>query len=99
MILIEPINAITSWEDYEYQGHIALYIALKNIYDLLQSGISISGYDLQIEGEEDFSIRKDSKYISLHQVKAGAVRLEQNDKFYFVIGILQNEAEYCYFQI
>lgn len=29
MLLIEPISAITSWEDYEYQGHVALYIALK----------------------------------------------------------------------
>ena len=99
MILIEPINAITSWENYEYQGHIALYIALKNIYDLLQKGISISGYDLQIEGEEDFSIRKNDKYISIHQVKAGAVNLESNDKFSFIIGILQNKADYGYFHV
>ena len=35
MLLIEPISAITSWEDYEYQGHLALYIALKRIFDLL----------------------------------------------------------------
>ena len=69
MLLIEPISAITSWEDYEYQGHVALYIALKSILDLLQNGKSISGYDLQIEGEEDFSIRKDSKYISLHMTR------------------------------
>lgn len=99
MILIEPINAIISWENYEYQGHIALYIALKNIYDLLQKGISISGYDLQIEGEEDFSIRKNAKYISIHQVKAGAVNLESNDKFSFIIGILQNKADYGYFHV
>lgn len=82
MILIEPINAITSWENYEYQGHIALYIALRNIYDLLQYGKSISGYDLQIEGEEDFSIRKNAKYISLHQVKAGAVNLKKMINFH-----------------
>ncbi len=31
MLLIEPINAIISWEDYEYQGHVALYIAKKYI--------------------------------------------------------------------
>ena len=99
MILIEPINAITSWENYEYQGHIALYIALKNIYDLLQKSISISGYDLQIEGEEDFSIRKNDKYISIHQVKAGAINLESNDKFSFIIGILQNKADYGYFHV
>lgn len=87
----------TSWEDYEYQGHVALYIALKRIFDLLHNGKSISGYDLQIEAEEDFSIRKDFKYISLHQVKAGSVRLKQNDKFSLVIGILQTDAEYGYF--
>lgn len=97
--LIEPISAITPWEDYEYQGHIALYIALKKIFELLQSSGNVLGYDLQIEGEEDFSIRKDSKYISLHQVKAGAVRLENNDKFSFIIELLQNEAEYGYFHI
>lgn len=99
MILIEPFNAITSWENYEYQGHIALYIALKNIYDLLQRGKSISEYDLQIEGEEDFSIRKNDKYVSLHQVKAGTVNVDANDKFSFIIGILQNKAEYGYFHI
>lgn len=99
MILIEPINAITSWEDYEYQGHVALYMTLKKIFDLIQSGEKISGYDLQIEGEEDFSIRKDKKYISLHQVKAGAINLEKNDKFSFIIGLLQNEAEYGWFHI
>lgn len=99
MLLIEPISAITSWEDYEYQGHIALYMTLKKIFGLLQSGESISNYDLQIEGEEDFSIRKDRRYISLHQVKAGAIKLEPNDKFSFIIGLLQNEAEYGYFHI
>lgn len=97
MMLNEPIDAIISWENYEYQGHIALYIALKNIYDLLQRGTSISDYDLQIAGEEDFSIRKNDKYISLHQVKAGAINLKQNDKFSFIIGILQNKAKYGFF--
>lgn len=99
MLLIEPFNAITSWENYEYQGHVALYIALKKIYELLQMGKSISGYDLQIEGEEDFSIRKDSKYLSLHQVKAGAIHLNVNYKFSFIIGILQTKAEMGYFHI
>lgn len=99
MLLIEPINAITSWEDYEYQGHVALYMALKKIFSLLQSGKSIFGYDLQIEGEEDFSLRKDNKYISLHQVKAGTIKLDKNDKFSFIIGILQNEAEYGWFHV
>ena len=54
MLLIEPISAITSWEDYEYQGHVALYVALKSILDLLQNGKSISGYDLQLRVKKNF---------------------------------------------
>lgn len=99
MFLIEPINAIRPWECYEYQGHVTLYITLKEIFSLLQSSENTSSYDVQIEGEEDFALRKDGKYISLHQVKAGAINLTQNQKFAFIIGILQNEAKYGYFHI
>lgn len=62
-MIIAPINAIDSWEGYEYQGHIALYTALSNIEVLLKQEKAISNMDLQIEGEEDFSIRKDGKYV------------------------------------
>ncbi len=99
MVLLESISAITSWEDYEYQGHMALYIALKEICYLMVELGNVEGYDLQIEGEEDFSIRKNTQYITLHQVKAGAIRLKSNDKFAFIIGILQNKAKYGYFHI
>ena len=54
MLLIEPISAITSWEDYEYQGHVALYIALKSILDLLQNGKSVSDYDLKLRVKKIF---------------------------------------------
>lgn len=99
MLLLESINAITSWENYEYQGHIALYYTLKKIYELIDKKEDIEEYELQIEGEEDFSIRKQSKYITLHQVKAGEINLSANDKFSFIIGILQNDAEYGYYHI
>ncbi len=99
MLLVESISAITSWEDYEYQGHMALYVTLRKIYEMLSSNENISLYELQIEGEEDFSFRKGGKYISLHQVKAGAIKLSSNDKFAFIIEILQNNAEYGYFHI
>lgn len=98
-MIIAPINAIASWEGYEYQGHVAIYTALKNMYDLLEKGVEISGFELQVEGEEDFSIRENGKYISLHQVKYGAISLDENDKFSFVIEILQNSAKYGYFHI
>lgn len=98
-MIIAPINAIDSWEGYEYQGHIALYTALSDIEVLSKQEKAISNMDLQIEGEEDFSIRKDGKYVSLHQVKHGAVNLNDNDKFSFIIEILQNKAKYGYFHI
>ena len=46
MVLLESISAITSWEDYEYQGHMALYIALKKIYALMVEFGNVEGYDL-----------------------------------------------------
>lgn len=101
MKIIEPISAIVSWENYEYQGHIALYIALERIHELLQKKgyQDIQKYDLQIEGEEDFSIRKSGNYLTLHQVKAGKIQLTKEDKFAFIAGILGNNAKYGYFHI
>lgn len=92
MKLIEPISAIVSWEDYDYQGHIALYYSLKLIQDAIMSKTRISDLVLQIESIEDFAICKDNQYISLHQVKAGKIALKDNDKFSFLIEILENNA-------
>lgn len=93
ILLIEPISAITSWEAYEYQGHITLYVTLKKILELLQKNENVLDYDVQIEGQEDFSIRKNKESISLHQVKIGTINLDENDKFSFIIGILQSGAK------
>ncbi len=100
-MLIAPISAIPSWEGFEYQRHIALYIALKHIWEELESGNEdeIRLYKLGIEGEEDFSIIKDDKYISLHQVKAGDVKLEDNDKACFILSVMQYDADDAYFHI
>lgn len=97
--LIPPFSAISSWDGYEYQGHLAIYYALSEILEKLNNNESLDDYILQIEGEEDFSIRKDKKYISVHQVKAGSVNLSARDIFCYVIGILQKD--YCigYFHI
>ena len=100
-MLIAPISAIPSWEGFEYQRHIALYIALKHIWKELEldneNGIRL--YKLAIEGEEDFSIIKDDKYISLHQVKGGAIGLNDNDKACFILSILQYNPINAYFHI
>ena len=99
MEIITPINAIMSWEGYEIQGHIALYVALEKIKENIISGNANDLWNLEIEGKEDFSFLYDGRYISLHQVKAGKVDLKKNDKFAFVAELLQDEAQYGYFHI
>ncbi|MBW9158727.1 ABC-three component system protein [Clostridium tagluense] len=100
-MLIEPISAIPSWEGFEYQRHIALYIALKHILEELESDNEdkIRLYKLGIEGEEDFSIIKGDKYISLHQVKEGAIKLNDTDKACFILSVIQYNADNAYFHI
>lgn len=99
MKIITPINATVSWEGYEYEGHVALNVALLKLNELITKTSDFSKWSLQIEGEEDFSILEDGKYKTLHQVKLGSVSLGDSDKFAFVIGILQNSAEYGYFHV
>ena len=99
MKLIKPISALTSWEDYDYQGHIAIYYTLKMIKDMISANNSIYDYILQLEGEEDFAIRKKDEFISLHQVKAGVINSKDDDKFAFIIGLLENDDATGYFHI
>ena len=100
-MIIAPVSAIPSWEGFEYQRHIALYIALKHIWHEIELGNEkeISLYKLGIEGEEDFSIIKGENYVSLHQVKEGIVDIDDNDKACFILSALQYEAENAYFHI
>lgn len=99
--IISPFSAIPSWEGFEYQGHIALFIVLKHIWHEIELGNreEINLYKLGIEGEEDFSIIKDGNYVSLHQVKAGKIDLCDSDKACFILSALQYEAENAYFHI
>ena len=99
--IIAPISAIPAWEGFEYQRHIALYIALKHIWNEIELGNEeeINLYKLGIEGAEDFSIIKGEKYISLHQVKSGAVKIVDVDKACFILSAMQYETEKAYFHI
>ena len=36
--IISPFSAIPSWEGFEYQGHIALFIVLKHIWHEIELG-------------------------------------------------------------
>lgn len=46
MLLIEPISAITSWEDYEYQGHVNRIAAdeatEQKIYNMICENLHLS---------------------------------------------------------
>lgn len=103
LLLISPFSAISSWEGYEYQGHIALFVVLRRIRELIsESKDKINNLVLEIEGAEDFSIKDKEKYLTLHQVKSGTIDLDQDgkkDKFSFVISLLQYRTEYGYFHI
>lgn len=92
MGIIPPFSALIPWEYYDYQGHIALYVALTKILNLINNHADIDEYELQIEGEEDFSLRKNGKYKSLHQVKAGKVDLNENDKFALLCELIEYDA-------
>lgn len=103
LLLISRFSAISSWEGYEYQGHIALFVVLQKIKELISDNKEvIDRLILEIEGAEDFSIKDEEKYLTLHQVKSGTIDLDQDgkhDKFSFIISMLQYNAEYGYFHI
>jgi hypothetical protein len=68
----EAYDATASWSGYIYQGKVALYHALKiiNEQEKTDQPMDISGLELEIEWEEDFSVKYNNDYISYHQVKA-----------------------------
>ncbi len=99
MGLIEPFSAINSWEGYKYQGNMTLYVILYYMKKTLSMQESLDDYNVQIEGEEDFALLKNGQYKSLHQVKLGTVKLNDNKKFAFIAEIIQNSAEMGYFHV
>lgn len=103
LLLISPFSAIPTWEGFEDQGHIALFVVLQKIRALISTNSdTINKFILEIEGAEDFSIKDRDKYLTLHQVKSGTIDLDQDgkkDKFSFVISLLQYNADYGYFHI
>jgi len=68
----EAHSAVPSWSGYVYQGKIALYHVLRIIQEKYASDSSFdfSNYSLEVEWQEDFSIKEGEKYLSIHQVKA-----------------------------
>lgn len=73
-------DAVPTWSGFVYQGRIAVYLAVKKIYELSVSGKEeeIQNYYVEMEKCEDISfLYKDGdgeKYESIHQVKNQADR-------------------------
>ncbi|MDB3086408.1 hypothetical protein C4097_18210 [Clostridioides difficile] len=65
-------DASPSWSGYQYQGKVSIYIVLKMINDFIENGIyeEYKNYSIEIEHREDFSIKHNGDYKSIHQVKA-----------------------------
>lgn len=68
----EEHSAIPSWSGYVYQGKVAVYHVLKIVEDKLKTDVNMvfDNYELEIEWHEDFAIKVNGLYDSIHQVKA-----------------------------
>jgi hypothetical protein len=69
-------DATPSWNGFIYQGKVGLYVCLKIILDKLQTIPTdevvtqfLESYSIEYEWIEDFSIKVNNVYESLHQVK------------------------------
>jgi hypothetical protein len=69
-------DATPSWNGYNYQGKVGLYVCLFNILKEARAGVDFPAFDafldehhIEYEWIEDFAIKKNDKYLSLHQVK------------------------------
>jgi hypothetical protein len=73
-------DASPAWSGFNYQGKVALYTALTHI----NSTTNTNSLALELEWLEDFSIKDDSQYVSIHQVKGYAdERLSQYSEAVF----------------
>lgn len=69
-------DATPSWNGYNYQGKVGLYVSLTNIIKEARIGIGLPTFDtfldehhIEYEWIEDFAIKRGDEYLSLHQVK------------------------------
>ena len=69
-------DATPSWNGYNYQGKVGLYVCLENILIEARKGVDtpsfalfLSEHHIEYEWIEDFAIKKNDTYLSLHQVK------------------------------
>lgn len=63
-------SAVPSWSGYEFQGQVAIYTSLCFLNSLDLATVELSQYSIEIEHIEDFSIKVNNSYLSIHQVKS-----------------------------
>tara|TARA_R110001583_G_scaffold112917_6_gene263179 strand:- start:68472 stop:69041 length:570 start_codon:yes stop_codon:yes gene_type:complete len=69
-------DATPSWNGYNYQGKVGLYVCLVNVLNEARKGGDSSTFDtfldehhIEYEWIEDFAIKQNDTYLTLHQVK------------------------------
>ena len=60
-------DATPTWNGFNYQGKTALYVVLDKLIELNNGGVN--NYSLELEWFEDFAIKRNNEYITIHQVK------------------------------
>jgi hypothetical protein len=70
-------DATPSWNGFNYQGKVGVYVCLKMILEKLSEMDKdssnfidfLNAHTIEYEWIEDFSIKRNDRYVSLHQVK------------------------------
>jgi len=86
-------DASSSWNGFNHQGKLAIYECLKTMEPL--SFDELKDYRLEIEHLEDFSILKNDKYLTVHQVKSYKENSAHSHKeaIWNLMGIMNNFSE------
>lgn len=72
------LDASASWNGYNHQGKSAIFVTLSMLKQIAPS--DIANYELELEWLEDFSIKLNGEYQSIHQVKTYKDRSFSNYK-------------------
>lgn len=64
-------NATSSWSGYIHQGKVGFLVALRQLRQCIEDGVSYEEYSIRYENAEDFDIiGNEGQVLSRHQVKA-----------------------------
>lgn len=83
-------NATASWSGYLHQGKVGIFLALKQLRELVENDCDFKEWVVEFESAEDIDIKQGNKVISRHQVKAYKNAKYPND-YKEVLGVLKYE--------